>query len=379
MKEIAVFICNYNKKDYLLRNIESLSKQSILEQADVYVIDNASTDGAPDAVEQCFPWVHVIRNKENVGGAGGFAQALAMGNQQEYPYIVLADNDIEWESTVLEELHEYLKSHGDVGMVGPKLLRMDRPDRVWIFGQTIDFDSYKVIDGYFDQPDDDVQEDEIFCDNIPACCLMIKRACLKQTGYMPADNFIAWDDVEWCHRFGLAGYKVAVIKKVKVWHMTGARVIQNYFFTYYQNRNKMHFFANYISEDSIEKYAESALGELFAKIYGYAHKGKYNAITTLMYALQDFLNNVRGRAEEHKILPVEDIAGCERSNRETVLVSHVKDITDYDETKLYEDSWGNVIATKEEFYYFQNYNLARRNFIMMYKQLFIDAIKRIRE
>ncbi|MBR4695955.1 MAG: glycosyltransferase, partial [Selenomonadaceae bacterium] len=43
MRKIGIIICNYNKREYVLRCIESLEKQSFRE-FEVHVVDNASTD-----------------------------------------------------------------------------------------------------------------------------------------------------------------------------------------------------------------------------------------------------------------------------------------------------------------------------------------------
>lgn len=44
-RDVCVVICNYNKKDFVKKNIESLKKQS-MSAFDIFVVDNASTDGS---------------------------------------------------------------------------------------------------------------------------------------------------------------------------------------------------------------------------------------------------------------------------------------------------------------------------------------------
>ena len=44
MRKIGVVICNYNKKEYVLKCIESLQRQTFSD-FEIFVVDNASTDG----------------------------------------------------------------------------------------------------------------------------------------------------------------------------------------------------------------------------------------------------------------------------------------------------------------------------------------------
>ena len=120
MKRVGVFICNYNKKEYLKKNLESIRKQSYKEK-DIFVIDNASTDGAPDLVAELFPEVNLVCNKENIGGAGGFNQAQHIGFDKGYEYILMLDNDIVLDERAIELLVSFLDEHEDVGVVGPAI------------------------------------------------------------------------------------------------------------------------------------------------------------------------------------------------------------------------------------------------------------------
>lgn len=380
---IGVFICNYNKKQYVLNNLHSFSKQTIKDWLDIYVIDNASADGAADAIEAAYPDVTVVRNKENRGGAGGFCQALKMGEKLGYEYILLADNDITLDPDAVEQLQIFLSNHEDVGMVGSKIYLMDEPRRIWIYGNWIDFENYKMIDGSAGELDSEDQPEFIYCDTVPSCCSLIKTACLKKTGYMPESNFISWDDIEWCHRFGLAGYKVAAVAASKVWHKTGGRVLTTHFSTYYYNRNKLNFFAKYVSADKIDDFTDKTLENLFTRIYGLAQKGCVNNVTSLMYAFTDFLYLVRGKAEEGRILSYDKVenplftspqnASCVKKCR------HVTCVNTYLPGEIYVDEWCNVIADEKDFHYFKNFEYAKRNFIMMYRNLFINSVLKIKE
>ena len=102
--KIATIIVNWNKKNDVLDLINDLS--GIAEPSfDIFVVDNASTDGSPEAIRNRFPHVHLIINKENLGGTGGFNTGvdhiLKLGG---YDYIWLLDNDAKIKNDTLTEL-----------------------------------------------------------------------------------------------------------------------------------------------------------------------------------------------------------------------------------------------------------------------------------
>lgn len=380
MKKIGVFICNFNKKEYILNNLESLHRQTFLEHMDIYVVDNASTDGSPDAIEEKYPAVTVIRNEENLGGAGGFYIAQTEGEKLGYEYLLMADNDIVAEEDAVEKLFSFLQQHEDVGMVGAQLFFMDQPNKIWVYGNTLDFEKYRIIDGFGGQDVSDDMPEVVYCDTVPSCFSLIRAKCLEKTGYMPRENFISWDDIEWCYRFGLAGYKVAAISAARVWHKTGGKVLTNHFGTYYYNRNKIRFFAKYLPENKTEEYAKWLVKDIFTRTYGLAQKGYVNNVKALMYAFADFVYDVRGKAADYKITPYDESKNpLEGYKGEVIKCNHVRDITQYEDGKVYEDVWHNTIMSYQDFYYFQNFENAYRNFEMIYLDAVVQRIKTIRE
>lgn len=71
MNPIGVVICNYNKKDFVLQCVQSVL-ESKEKNFDIYVVDNASSDGSAEALKKAYGnRITVIENKENLGGSGG--------------------------------------------------------------------------------------------------------------------------------------------------------------------------------------------------------------------------------------------------------------------------------------------------------------------
>ena len=88
--KVAVVILNYNGLHWLKQFLKTVVEKS--SSADIYVADNASTDLSLSFVENHFPQVKVVKNKNNSGYAAGYNHAL-----QEIcaDYYILLNSDVE--------------------------------------------------------------------------------------------------------------------------------------------------------------------------------------------------------------------------------------------------------------------------------------------
>lgn len=306
-KKIGIVICNYNKKQFVLSCIRSVL-DSGMNDFDVYVVDNASTDGSADAIEEAYgDRVILIRNKENLGGSGGFNTGLSAARQQGYPYYMCVDNDIVMDEHNIENLYHFLESHHEVGIVGSKICRMQYPERLQELGAALDFEKCTHAPFYKDHLDNDEIPEVQYCDYVPACSLMVRSEVLDRIGLLPQENFIYWDDMEWCYKAKLAGYQVAAYRQAKVLHDMGTNSGETYFSTYYFWRNRIRFFMRYTPEEKREAAMETLLENFFQTMYGCYYKGKKNQISIMMHALDDAVHGLTGKAKEGKILPKDKI------------------------------------------------------------------------
>lgn len=302
-KEIGIVICNYNKEEYIVNCVDSILK-SDFQNFDVYVVDNASTDRSVELLRKRFgERIKLIVNRENLGGSGGFNTGLREVMKGTYHYIMCVDNDVIMEREAIRELYEFMEKNPKVGMAGSKICIMDVPDRIQTYGAKIDFEHYLAEDLYRNYLDDDQIPETVYCDYVPACSLMARTEAVREVGIMPEENFIYWDDMEWGYRFNLAGYLVAAVSASRIWHKRGGAVAKNTFTKYYFFRNRIRFFLKYLAEDRKEAFARYILDELYRSVCSCNLKGEYNMMKTFMYAYDDAIHGVLGRAQDYKILP----------------------------------------------------------------------------
>ncbi len=305
-KETGIIVCNYNKKNYLLDCI-----QSILDSEgsfDLYVVDNASDDGSADAVKEKYSGrVTLIENKENLGGSGGFNTGLRYAMDKGYQYLMCVDNDVIFDRKNIVELADFLKNHKETAMAGSKVLFMDDPGRIQTLGAVIDYKKYGVTDLYHYSLDDGSADEVVYCDYVPACSLMVKTEVLHKIGLMPEENFIYYDDMDWGVRFNLAGYKVAAVPSAKVWHKGGGKVSGTTFNKYYMFRNRICFFMKYLENEEQENFARYILDELYRSVCACLLKNDNAMAKTFIYAYDDAIHGVTGRAEDYKIITRKNI------------------------------------------------------------------------
>lgn len=101
-KKAVAVVVTYNRKELLKECIEALLNQN----CDIMIIDNASTDGTKEYIEEYVDNSKIIyKNTEtNIGGAGGFNFGIKEAYKSGYDYFWLMDDDTMVKEDSLEEL-----------------------------------------------------------------------------------------------------------------------------------------------------------------------------------------------------------------------------------------------------------------------------------
>lgn len=125
-KGVAAVVVTYNRKTLLRQCVASLLGQTWADM-DIWVIDNASTDGTGAMLAPLIGdgRVHYQNTGGNLGGAGGFEYGLRVAAQQGYDYVWIMDDDAIPEPTALEALMRAAGELGDFGYLSGKVLWTD--------------------------------------------------------------------------------------------------------------------------------------------------------------------------------------------------------------------------------------------------------------
>jgi GT2 family glycosyltransferase len=202
--------------------LRSLAQETKRHRAEIIVVDNASQDGSPEAVENEFPHANVLRNKTNLG----FAKANNLGiAQSRGRYLFLINSDIKVLPGCISIMVDYMDTHPAIGMLGPKVLNSDltlqpscrRFPNYWnLLGRALGLDSiFPRITFY---PHDAIRRVEV----LSGCFWMVRKEALKQVGPLDENFFMYAEDVDWCKRFAQAGWQAVYFPDARVIHHGGA-------------------------------------------------------------------------------------------------------------------------------------------------------------
>ncbi|HYH04355.1 MAG TPA: glycosyltransferase family 2 protein, partial [Bacillota bacterium] len=333
-QKIAIIICNFNKKDYVLQCIDSVFA-AICQNATVYVVDNASTDGSAEAIRAQFgDHVNLLVNSENLGGSGGFNTGIREALKGEYQYLYLLDNDIILDPNALTELVSYLDSQPRTAIAGSAIYSMDHPDELQELGAEIDWENYYIKPRGKGRIDSGKPAKTVECDYVPACSMLVRADVVREVGLMDEGNFIYWDDIEWGYRIKQAGYRVGALHASKVWHKMGVAARSNTFGTYYFWRNRLNFFLKYLSDEDVPRFVDKIFAELFQALYSCNFNHKYHSARTILFAVEDALNHIRGKAPKGRIIDADPVLRkfedllCDKTEVLIVEFENIKTIRD---------------------------------------------------
>ena len=120
MSQVAIVILNYNGKHYLEQFLPTVLTHS--SGHEVWVADNASTDGSMEWLRAHHPEVHLLQITDNKGYAGGYNYAL---KAIEASYYVLLNSDVEVTPGWIEPVIAYMKSDPQIAACQPKIRAHD--------------------------------------------------------------------------------------------------------------------------------------------------------------------------------------------------------------------------------------------------------------
>ena len=115
----SLCIVTYNNKDNISAALGSIIEKTKGTERDIYICDNASSDGTPDIAERDFPQVKVIRNTENRGFGAGHNTVLPYLDSDVH---FIVNPDIMLTEDTVTEMCSFLADNPDIVMAVPKFV-----------------------------------------------------------------------------------------------------------------------------------------------------------------------------------------------------------------------------------------------------------------
>ena len=221
--KIAIVILNWNGEVLLERYLPSVVQHS--EGAEIYLADNASTDGSVAYVTSNFPSIKIIQNTVNGGFAKGYNDAL---KHIEADVFCLLNSDVEVTNGWLDAVMKAFEDYPEAAIVQPKildLLRKDYFEYAGAAGGFIDQLGYPFCRGrIFQALEKDKGQYNDVCEIFWAtgACMFIKSDVFKNLGGFDEDYFAHQEEVDLCWRAKNAGYKIFYVGTSCVYHLGGS-------------------------------------------------------------------------------------------------------------------------------------------------------------
>lgn len=222
MKSLAIVILNWNGKNWLEKFLPTVLQYS--KDAEIYVIDNASTDDSVEFLKKHFPEVKIVINKENYGFAGGYNEGL---KQIDAEIFCLLNSDVEVTENWTEPVLNLFDKDKNIAAVQPKILDYSKRDFFEFAGAgggLIDNLGYPFCRGrIFETLEKDEgqynDETEIFWAS--GCCFFVRSKNFREQNGFDERFFAHQEEIDLCWRLKNAGKKIFYTGKSAVYHVGG--------------------------------------------------------------------------------------------------------------------------------------------------------------
>lgn len=244
--KIAVIIVNYNVAYFLEQCLNSVAKAMLLEPAEVWVVDNNSVDGSVELVQERFPWVKLIANKDNKGFSKANNQAMELS---KCAYQLLLNPDTVIEEDTLKKVVDYMDVNPQVGGLGVRMVDgkgkflpeskrgLPTPAVAFykIFGISRIFPKSKIFGRYHLGYLSEFETNEI--EILSGAFMLMRKEALDKVGLLDEDFFMYGEDIDLSYRIIKGGYQNVYFPETRIIHYKGESTKKssvNYVFVFYR-------------------------------------------------------------------------------------------------------------------------------------------------
>lgn len=244
--KLSVIIVNYNVKHFLEQCLNSVRKATQHVSSEVWVVDNNSVDQSVEMVQEKFPEVKLIANKDNPGFSIANNQAIKQSNGE---YVLLLNPDTIVEETTFKKVVDFMDAHPDAGGLGVKMVDgngkflpeskrgLPTPAVAFykIFGLAALFPKSKTFGryhlGFLDK------EETHSVDVLSGAFMLMRKKTLDEVGLLDETFFMYGEDIDLSYRIIKGGYKNYYFPETRIIHYKGESTKKssvNYVFVFYQ-------------------------------------------------------------------------------------------------------------------------------------------------
>lgn len=244
--DLSIIIVNYNVKYFLKQCIHSVERAIKNIDAEIFVVDNKSTDGSVAMVEKFFPTVKLIANKDNVGFSRANNQAIDISNGK---YVLLLNPDTVVAEDTFEKVLNFMNKTPKAGGLGVKMVDgngnflpeskrgLPTPEVAFykIFGLSSLFPKSKTFAKYHLGNLPQMETNKI--DILSGAFMFLRKETLNKVGTLDETFFMYGEDIDLSYRIVLGGYENYYFPHSSIIHYKGESTKKssvNYVFIFYK-------------------------------------------------------------------------------------------------------------------------------------------------
>ena len=221
--KLSIIIVSWNVRDLLAACLNSIDPH-----CEIIVVDSASSDDTVAMVSREYPWVKLIAQQENVGFTRGNNIGLSAA---EGEYMMLLNPDTQVIEDALIKMVEFLDANPEVGIVGPQTFNTDGTHQstrrrfptllTAIFESTWlqPFAPRRILDHFYVRDVEDSATADV--DWVQGSALMARREVYEQIGGLDEHYIMFSEEMDWCKRAKIAGWRVAYLGDAHIIHHGG--------------------------------------------------------------------------------------------------------------------------------------------------------------
>lgn len=236
--KVSIIIVNYNVKYFLEQCLCSVKKaigewsmvNGVSGGAEVFVVDNHSSDGSIEYLAPLFPFVQFISNKQNTGFSKANNQALRM---VKGGYVLFLNPDTILPEDFFLKCIPFMDKDPAIGVIGVQMIdgtgRFLKESKrgfptLWasfsrLSGLTALFPHSKLFAKYYLGH---LNKNAIHkVDVLSGACMLVKKEALDKTGGFDERFFMYAEDIDLSFRIHQAGYKNFYLADTTVIHFKG--------------------------------------------------------------------------------------------------------------------------------------------------------------
>lgn len=216
--KVAVIALNYRHPDDTIACIGAIMKSDLPPGSLLICVDNSPVDSA-DLISQKLPGIHLIKSEKNLGFAGGNNLGIKYALKKGASHILIINPDVRIGKIFFKPLLSAFEKDTKTGLVAPAIKHYQNGQLRYGLEGFLDWRLSVARHINLPELPPKVIRPAQF---VTFACVLIKSSVFQKVGLLDEGFFMYLEDVDYCLRVALAGYKIFLQPQAIVNHKTSS-------------------------------------------------------------------------------------------------------------------------------------------------------------